>query len=160
MPISFNADEILQMAEQIERNGVKFYSLAAERLAQFKDIFRQFSRQEEAPLAIFSGMRRSLSPAERETATYDPGQENGLYLLAMADREVFKLDQDPQKLLPPSVSLAGVIDVAIGSEKDSIVFYAGMKDLVPGKLGREKINTIISEEFRHIAVLRSVAING
>lgn len=126
MTISFNADEILQMAEQIERNGVKFYSLAAERGA----------------------------------TSYDPDNQNGLYLQAMADREVFKLDQDPRKLLPSSVTLAGVIDIAIGKEKDSIVFYAGMKELVSEKLGGWKINSIISEEFRHIAVLRGIAIKN
>lgn len=158
MAITFNADDILQMAEQIERNGIKFYSLAAERLPQSRDIFAQLARQEEEHLAIFSGMRRNLSAAEREATSYDPEQENSLYLQAMADREVFKLDQDPQKSLPPSVTLAGVIDIAIGKEKDSIVFYAGLKELVSEKLGGEKINSIISEEFRHIAVLRAIAV--
>jgi len=158
MTITFNADEILQMAEQIERNGVKFYLLAAERLKQSRDIFTQLARQEEEHLVIFTEMRQNLSVAEREATSYDPEQENGLYLQAMADREVFKLNQDPQKLLPSSVTLAGVIDIAIGKEKDSIVFYVGMKELVSEKLGREKINPIISEEYRHIAVLRGIAI--
>lgn len=158
MTITFNADEILQMAEQIERNGIKFYSLAAERLKQFCDIFTQLARQEEEHRSIFSGMRRNLSAAEREATSYDPDNQSGLYLQALADREVFKLDQDPQKLLPVSVTLAGVIDIAIGKEKDSIVFYAGMKELVSEKLGGGKINSIISEEFRHIAVLRGIVI--
>jgi rubrerythrin len=160
MTITFNADEILQMAERIERNGVKFYSLAAERLNQSRDIFLQLARQEEEHFAVFAGMRRNLSAAEREATSYDPGQENSLYLQALADREVFKLDQDPRELLPSSVTLAGVIDIAIGQEKDSIVFYAGLRELVPEKLGQGKINSIISEEFRHIAVLRGITIKN
>jgi rubrerythrin len=156
MTISFNTDEILQMAEQIERNGVKFYSLAAERLKQFRDIFTQLARQEEAHLAIFSGLRNSLPAVEREPTSYDPGQENSIYLQALADREVFNLDQDPQELLPSSVTLAGVIDIAIGKEKDFIVFYTGMKQMVPEKVGG--INLIIREEFRHISVLRAITI--
>lgn len=158
MAISFNADEILQIAEQIERNGISFYSLAAECLPPSRDIFTQLARQEEEHLAIFSGMRRNLSAEEREPTAYDPGQENSLYLQAMADREVFKLDQDIRQSLPASVTLAGVIDIAIGKEKDSIVFYVGMKELVPEKLGGKKINSIISEEFRHISVLRGIAL--
>ena len=160
MSIAFNADEILQMAEQIERNGIRFYSLAAERLKQSRDIFTQLARQEENHLAVFTRMRNGLSASEREATSYDPGQENSLYLQAMADRAVFKLDQDPQELLPSSVTLAGVIDIAIGKEKDSIVFYVGMKKLVSEKLGGEKINSIISEEFRHIAVLRGIAVKN
>jgi len=158
MAISFNADEILQMAEQIERNGINFYSLAAERLKQYGDVFSQLARQEDAHLAIFAGMRRSLSAAEREATAYDPDNENSFYLQALADRTVFNLDQDPRKLLPFSITLAGVLDVAIGNEKDSIVFYMGMKELVSEKLGGEKINSIISEEFRHIAVLSGIAV--
>lgn len=157
MTILFNADEILQMAERIERNGARFYALAADRLKDFRDIFLQLARQEEAHLAIFSGMRNNLSAAARDPTAYDPGQENSFYLQAMADREAFNLDQNPQKLLPSSVTLAGVIDIAIGKEKDSIVFYTGMKQMVPEKLGGEKINLIIREEFRHIAVLRGIA---
>ena len=33
MSIKFNADEILEMAEQIERNGVLFYRTAAEQVS-------------------------------------------------------------------------------------------------------------------------------
>lgn len=158
MTISFNADEILQMAERIERNGAQFYTLAAERLKAFRDVFLRLARQEEEHLAVFSGMRRGLSSAEREPTSYDPGQENSLYLQAMADRNVFQIDQDPRQLMPSSLSLAGLIDLAIGREKDSIVFYAGMKELVPKKLGEEKINLIIKEEFKHISVLRALAL--
>lgn len=157
MTITFNTDEILLMAERIERNGIQFYSLAAERLNNFRDIFLQLARQEKEHLALFSGMRGNLSAAEREPTAYDPDQENSFYLQALADREVFRLDQDQQELFPPSVSLADIIKIAIGKEKDSIVFYSGMKQVVPEKLGGEKMNLIIGEEFKHISVLRAIA---
>lgn len=146
------------MAEQIERNGIKFYSLAAGRLKAFRDIFLQLARQEENHLAVFSGMRGNLSAAEREPTVYDPERENSFYLQAIADREVFKLDQGLQELFPPSISLADVVDIAIGKEKDSIVFYTGMKQVVPEKLGGDKMDLIIREEFRHMAVLRGMAV--
>jgi len=157
MSISFNVDEILRMAERIERNGADFYSMAADRLNDFRDIFLQLARQEEEHLSIFSGMRANLSAAEREPTAYDPGQENGFYLQAMADRAVFNPEQDLKELFSPSVLPADVVKVAIGKEKDSIVFYAGMKQVVPEKLGGEKINLVIREEFRHISVLRAMA---
>lgn len=159
MAITFNADEILQMAERIERNGAGFYSLAAERLKAFRDIFLRLARQEEEHRSVFSGMRANLSAAEREPTAYDPDQENGFYLQAIADRAVFNPDQNLRELFPPSVSLADVVNIAIGKEKDSIVFYAGMKQVVPEKLGGEKMNLIIREEFRHIAVLCGIALN-
>lgn len=43
--------------------------------------------------------------------------------------------------------------MAIGLEKDSIVFYLGMKEAVPQRSGRDKIEGIIKEEMRHMATL-------
>ncbi|MDD5482349.1 MAG: ferritin family protein [Kiritimatiellae bacterium] len=160
MAITFNADEILQIAERIERNGAAFYSLAAERLKNFRDIFHQLARQEEEHLAVFSGMRANLSAAEREPTVYDPEQESALYLQALADREVFLPGQHPDELFSPDVSLADIIKIAVGKEKDSIVFYTGMKQVVPEKFGGEKMTLIIREEFRHITVLRGILKTG
>jgi rubrerythrin len=38
-------------------------------------------------------------------------------------------------------------------EKDSIVFYLGMKELVPERLGKNRIDGIIKEEMGHLASL-------
>jgi len=43
--------------------------------------------------------------------------------------------------------------MAIGLEKDSIVFYLGMKDAVPERLGRSRIDDIIREEMSHVYLL-------
>jgi len=46
-----------------------------------------------------------------------------------------------------------ILQTAIGLEKDSVVFYLGMKDAIPQRLGRSKIDGIIKEEMGHIATL-------
>jgi rubrerythrin len=38
-------------------------------------------------------------------------------------------------------------------EKESILFYVGMLDVVPPDLGRNKLEAIIAEEKRHIVTL-------
>ena len=48
-----------------------------------------------------------------------------------------------------------ILKAAIGAEKDSIVFYLGMKELVPEKLGKDKLDGIIKEEMAHIKLLSS-----
>ncbi len=158
MSIKFNADEILQMAEQIERNGVKLYSLAAERFKQFHDLFTRLAHEEESHLAIFAGMREKLSATDKEATIYDPDGQNNLYLQTLADGEVFKVNIDPQDILPSSATPAEVIDMAIGKEKDSIVFYVGMRELIPEKLGRKAVNSIITEEYGHITFLRGITL--
>jgi len=46
-----------------------------------------------------------------------------------------------------------VLQIAIGKEKDSVVFYVGMKEMVPEKFGKNRIGDIIKEEMSHIRLL-------
>jgi rubrerythrin len=46
-----------------------------------------------------------------------------------------------------------VLKAAILAEKDSIVFYLGMKEMVPEKFGKDKLDKIIKEEMGHIKIL-------
>ena len=50
-------------------------------------------------------------------------------------------------------SIEDILRLAIGREKDSIVFFLGMKDLVSEKLGKDRIDGIIREEMNHITIL-------
>jgi rubrerythrin len=43
--------------------------------------------------------------------------------------------------------------MAIGLEKDSIVFYVGLKESVSPRAGKDKVQAIIKEEIGHIAIL-------
>ena len=158
MTIAFNAEEILAMAARIERNGKIFYKTAAGRAGKFKDLFLRLAKEEAGHLAIFEAMRKKLSAEEREETAYDPGRQNGFYLQAMADRAVFKPGAPASIKKQQETGLAGVIAAAIENEKDSIVFYVGLRELVPARLGREKINAVIDEEFKHIVFLRGITL--
>jgi rubrerythrin len=46
-----------------------------------------------------------------------------------------------------------LLKMAIGLEKDSIVFYVGLKESVSRKAGKDKVESIIKEEIGHIATL-------
>jgi len=46
-----------------------------------------------------------------------------------------------------------ILRIAIGLEGKSIMFYLGIKDMVPEKLGSTKVDAIIAEEKSHIVVL-------
>ena len=38
-------------------------------------------------------------------------------------------------------------------EKDSIVFYLGLRQLVPPAMGKQKLDAVVKEEMTHIAWL-------
>jgi rubrerythrin len=149
MSYDFNADEVFEMAEQMERNGAKFYRDAAEAAADpaNKELLMGLSKMEEAHEKMFESMRTELTAAEKASTVFDPSSEAALYLRALVDSRVFfKKEIDV-------TSMVEILKSAIEAEKDSIVFYLGMKEGVPQNLGKDRIEAIIKEEMGHIRVL-------
>ncbi len=155
MGITFNVFEIFEMAEQIERNGIKFYHKAAKSVSDkgTRQMFLDLAAMEAEHEKIFAAMKNQLSDKERESNVFDPDNEMALYLQAMADGHVFDPKKDYSKQLTGAESVEDILKLAIGAEKDSIVFYLGLKDFVPVKAGKDKVEAIIKEEMGHIAVL-------
>ena len=149
MSYDFNADEVFEMAEQMERNGAKFYRDAAENAADAskKEMLIGLSKMEEAHEKMFGSMRAELSAAEKASTVFDPSGEAAQYLRALVDSRVFF-----EKEIDVT-SMVEILKAAIEAEKDSIVFYLGMKEAVPKNLGKDRIEAIIKEEMGHIQML-------
>jgi len=156
MAFVFNADEIFEMAEQIERNGAVFYRLAAKQFPAQQRLLTIIAEQEDQHGATFSALRRQLASKGQEATAYDPGQEAEAYLRAMADRRVVDVSRRPKDVLKGGESFADILGIAVGMEKDSIVFYVGMQDMIPPALGRDKLDLIIKEEKKHIVFLNQL----
>jgi rubrerythrin len=155
MSVAFNADEVFQMAEQIERNGGKFYRKAAAqaREEEMRRLLTRLAEMEDEHERTFTAMRATLPDEARTPMVFDPENESGAYLQAMADGYVFDVREDPSAKLRGSESAAEVLRLAIGREKESIVFYEAMKVTVPPNAGHAGLDRIIREELGHIALL-------
>lgn len=149
MTNEFNADDILEMAVKIEQNGAIFYRDAAGQIEdkKNKEFLLELARMEDEHEATFSNLKKELTAQEKLTTTFDPEDENILYLKAFADSRVFFKKEKPDN------GFKNILGCAIQTEKDSIAFYLGIKELVPEKLGRSKIDVIIKEEMSHIRLL-------
>lgn len=153
MTTKLNADEVLEMAERIETKGAKFYRKAAKLHVGARDLLLQIAAQEDQHYKVFENMRKALAPAEKQPPMSDPYGDAAQYLQAMVDGQALDINKDPEALLTGKESLGDIFRMAIGLEKDSIVFYLGLRDLVPASMGRDKLNAIVKEEMSHIAWL-------
>jgi len=153
--ITFNADEIFEMAEQIERNGIKFYRKAAESFSDqaVRKTLLDLADMEAEHEKVFAGMRKEFASGNQQLMTFDPDNQAALYLQAMADGHVFDLKKDVTGQLTGQEPPEDILKTAIQAEKDSIAFYLGLKDYVPPRAGRDKVEAIIDEEKGHIVVL-------
>lgn len=154
MAITLNAFEVFEIAEQIERNGAKFYRRAAKISDDpgISNMFLRLAEWEDQHEKVFARMRKALSEQSRELRTFKP-EEAPLDTKAMAGLAVFGIRPDPADELTSGQDTADVLKRAIEKEKDSIVFYNGLKDFVPDIAGKDKIDDIIKEEMRHIRIL-------
>jgi rubrerythrin len=155
MSVIFNADEIFEMAEQIERNGAKFYRKAADAAVSVRarPLLLRLASMEDDHERTFAAMRTSLSPQQRAAMVFDPDDQAVLYLRVIAGGYVFDVKGDPSKRLTGRETMGEILRTAIVLEKDSIVFYVGIKEKVPERLGKDKVDAVIREEMSHVTLL-------
>jgi len=155
MTIAFNVDEIFEMAEEIERNGARFYREAAAHAPDetSKKMLLDLGVMEEGHEQTFSQMRKELKAADKEPTTYDPDNQVAQYLRTMADFHGTEGKVSPTEKLTGKESIEEVLKIAMQAEKNSIAFYVGIKDLVPGAPAKSKVNAIIMEEMMHVSTL-------
>jgi rubrerythrin len=153
MGMPFNADEVFEMAEQIERNGAEFYRAAAKKFPAMRKVLLDLAAMEDEHLKTFANMRAELSGTEVEEPLFDPDGQAQMYLRVMADGHVFDVKADPVEQLAAKNTPEDVLKMAIGVERDSIAFYVGLKEAVSRRAGKDKIEDIIREEMGHIVTL-------
>jgi len=155
MGITFNANEIFEMAEQIERNGARFYRKAAQGAAdkQIKKMLLDMAVMEDGHLKTFEQMRKDLSGREKELTVFDPNNEMALYLQEMADARGYEGKITPTKELTGRETIKEIFEIALNAEKESVIFYYGLRGMVSVKAGKAKIELIINEELVHITTL-------
>lgn len=154
MGILITGGELAQIAIGIEKNGAAFYDAltksAKDTMAQ--GIYKSLADKEREHIKIFQNMLNQLGdyqPPEDYTEEYD------LYLRALVDSTIFSNDQVAREMAEKAGSDAEAVQVGLGAEKDSILFYSEMQDLVR-RTDREVINNIIEEEKSHLRHLVSL----
>lgn len=158
MAIVFNADEIFEMAIRIENNGAAFYRKAAGLQSDIKNqkFLEGLAKMEDQHQKIFTEMRTTLTEKDKGPKVFDPYDEVSQYLAVMADTMGGEGSPSVADALTGDETLEEILQTAVGLEKDSILFYLGIKDLIPTQSGQDRIDEIIKEERRHVIQLSNV----
>ncbi len=152
MATPVSADEVFEMACEMERGGAAFYRRAAAQAADDdnRQLLEKLAVMEDDHLVTFTALREQLAKAGGTVQTED---EAILYLRAMVDGKIFDRKADPSAIMAEGASMADILRTAIGLEKESIIFYTGMKALVAETDGEDKIDSIIKQEMGHVLTL-------
>ena len=91
MIYDFTADDVFEMAGQLERNGAKFYGEAAQNTdnPEYQKLLAGLAEMEVDHEKTFADLRLELSGTEKASTVFDPQNESVLYLRALADTKIF-----------------------------------------------------------------------
>lgn len=151
MGIIFAGSEIVELGVQVEKNGRDFYNtlVRQSKHKDTKETFKYLAGEEEKHIATF---QRILDKLEKyEPPESYPG-EYFAYMNALASDYVFTKKDKGKEIAKNITSDKEAVDMGIGFEKDSILFYEGMRRVVP-EYDHKVLDELIRQEQNHLRQL-------
>lgn len=151
MSILFRGSELVEIALDIERNGIAFYQALADKTENrdAKTIYDYLANEEKRHVNTFQGL---LNAAGQYQPPQDYAEEYMLYLKSLVDSSVFASITEAKQKAEKVSSEIEALDTGVQAEKDSILFYTEMKNFVR-QPDQKIILTIIDEERAHLRAL-------
>ena len=151
MSIAFSGSELVNIAIGIERSGVIFYDtlVKSTKNAATRNVFQNLADVEREHIQIFQNI---LTEAEKYQIPEAYAAEYAAYLQALVDNAVFTDDMIAGEMATQADSDIKALALAIGAEKDSLLFYYEMKEVMPRR-AQAAISKIIAEERLHLRQL-------
>lgn len=147
----FSASEVVQLGIQVEKNGRDFYLAVAEKskVDKAKQIFQYLANEEEKHIKVFEDILSSIEKYEPPEAY---SEEYFSYLRALSEEYVFTKEKKGEEIAQKVKEDREAIELGVGFEKDSILFYNEMKKFVL-KGGQKTIDKLIEQEQEHLIKL-------
>ncbi|MFH1138760.1 MAG: ferritin family protein [Pseudomonadota bacterium] len=152
MIYGFNAGEAFRIALEIEENGRLFYEKARNKTddPEVKKIFLELGQEEIKHKERFSALLAELPRETTAPTVWDPQNEIDQYLKMTADMHVFRTAANVEASLGRIGGPVDALNLAIGFEKDSILFFLEMQSQAEGEESGKKIGQLVKEEQSHL----------
>jgi rubrerythrin len=150
----FAGSEIVELGIQIERNGYDFYAALSAQTGNdsAKKIYDYLSGEEKKHIAVFEKILEKAGKYEPQGL--DAGQYYE-YMNALAAGCVFTQKNKGSQIAARITSDLEAVDLGIAFEKDSIIFYEGIKKIVP-QFDHQIVAQLIAQEQAHLTQLSSL----
>ena len=151
MAVIFAGSEVVELGIKIEKNGKDFYKTLfnQSKIDAAKKLFKYLADEEEKHIAVFDKILSSTQKYE-PVETYQG--EYSLYMKALASECVFTKKGKGKEIAKAVKTDEEALGLGIVFEKDSIIFYEGMKMVVP-EYDHRIISALIVQEQSHLRQL-------
>ncbi|QJB57429.1 ferritin family protein [Pseudodesulfovibrio sp. zrk46] len=155
MAFFFHANEIAKSAVEIERKGRAFYLRLAESAQSEKsrELFEYLAAEEAKHEEIFASLQTKLG--DIELPAWATQHEYMTYIQGIIESHTLFTDDVVDKQMAVLKDEKEAIRMAIGFEKDTMLFFTEMKELVP-QSDRDAVKKCIDEERLHLSRLQTM----
>ena len=154
---NFSILEAVKLAVEIEKEGVRFYTLAADKTDDpaMKEFFLDLKKKEHEHIVTFQGLYSELAEKQGDA-------DAALYLLdpavaavfhAYAETAVFPGQGASAQIIEACEGPDDILRLGMQAEKDSILYYHELLSHAPYPEAKELIRKIILEEGKHLTFL-------
>jgi rubrerythrin len=147
----FAASEVIELGIQIEKNGRDFYNtlLKQSDSPKAKEVFSFLAAEEERHIKVFEAILSKVSKYEPAGLDSD---DYYAYMNSLASEHIFTQKDKGAEVAKSIKTDKEAIDKGIRFEEDSIIFYEGMKKVVPAN-DQKIIDELIRQEQIHLKQL-------
>lgn len=152
----FTSNEAVAFGIQIKKNGRDFYDLASKTVKadRVRQLFEYLSHDEQLHIGVFEGILGRIDESPRPHGHYP--SEYGDFLLALVEENAFTKNKQGSELARSIRNDKQALELALGHEKNTMLFCHEIKKLVwPGF--HKEIDTLITEEQDHFTKISDVA---
>ncbi len=144
----FTMSEIIEFAIRIEENGEKVYRDASEKVSDpsLVSLLQWLADEESEHVRWFCDLKGTV---KEESVDAQVGEMGRSLLLGVVGDQTFSLKE---KDLSTIADLKEVLKIALGFEKDTVIFYEMMGSFVQEDAALAKLDQIIQEENQHVSV--------
>lgn len=155
MSRTFNFQEVFSMGIQIEKNGRAFYEKVSMKAGkpEVKKLFQELADWEKEHISIFTRLLDQSSELTPAVEAYEPFGDAQAYISALAGGHVFWGNTDIDAVVAKCPTPSAALKTALKFEKDSVVLYLSVAQLVPASLGHDHITRLSDEELKHVHIL-------
>ena len=151
MDNAFAGSEMVELSILIEKNGFAFYTELAgkSRDPLVAKLFVFLAREEEKHITALGKLCEKAEGCQSPQGSSD---EYIAYMSALASEHIFTQGGQGEKIARMIKTDGEALDKATGFEKDSIIFYEGMRSAVPADDARI-VDALIAQEKSHLLKL-------
>jgi rubrerythrin len=153
-----NELETLKIAENIETEGLRFYTEAMNKAEndEIKNTFKMLADEEKGHATLFAKIYNEAKKESQSNDDYIYDETTSAYLKALADSALFNTKGITNEKLKDVKDSKEALLMGIQAEKDAILLYTKMYQVSKFENTKKYLGELIKEENDHLEKLMKI----